>query len=1177
MAISSQDISAIMAAQQAQGMNQIAMAAAITPGGGPGPNPVSVQTPMDPRAPAPMMGSFPTAGAQMGAGAAAGAMAFGTEVLPFAAFGIAGARERAMGLSPYNWGTRVGAGSRFSLMDPFTTTGRAGLRGFWGGAGINRAVLGGNQGLGATLRYIGGGNVGAGALGRGAIGALGGAALPLLGYAGATLALDATAGNIMTGAQEYMTTQSVLGSAGRMALPNMLSPGGVGFSPGDTQAVTRQLRGMAAQDPFTSMGDMQGIMASLTAGGHMRTVQNARQFQTKFRELTGSMKEIAEIYNTTMQEAAPILQRFQSMGYGTPQAAVGAMQRQRGMALAGGLTSQGVEAAGAVGAQISRAAGGLGTTGAAAMTRAVGRMGVAVMEGMVDPSMLTEATGGLTGEAANLAFSRNMYTRAQRLLQGRHGRHVLAYMMGEGGELDAGRVSKFMSGEVSYNQMLRAGEQRYGTADIQASYKRNRGRLGSQLLEQTGPMAFVSRLAEMRISQHGQVGADEDVRGLLMETFGQMSRSEADVLTRLVRKGGELDQSVKQRVRQKLQSQAQESAYKRHGSFEAFKRRLVDEITEPLSRPFREIGDAVTRMGDEVGESIREAVTGVRRTRTTAGEARLYRNILGGDLSQVFAGMEGGGGAASRSLFSVARGAGPSSLTAWGKVGLGEDSADVRQAIAHSLSTDAQGNALPRSISELEAGRLMGLAPTSGVGVTAAMQRKFNTFYKDYRTDIALTGDNAGRIANDMRAQAGRALGQGLSWNEYAHLSAGARGEFGGASQFDLIASKENQERFSGLFSGGKLTDKGWETMMGTASTWTMPKGGLSRSVLGRIGISQHRAGEKISLDSIKGLFQDRDTSAVLLEQMMLGGQSRDFFARLAMGTPENVRSAFESIGKAPGDLSEERGAGCRARGEAARGADTTKGVGDMGRSFLYQQALGRTTKEFSAQRALYGAGCEEMMAGTQGLEGAVGEAWGTVQDWYSSGGVTSKHDLYQQLKGSGTEMTPEQRKRMYRTLASDEMTGAVGSALLMREKRMGMLGKIGKKDMGTYEKTRRMLVGLGFVHEGFGKGKKSPERAALEAAMSGTPDREALQEYLLAGGLHGAAAAATASAVGGGGIIESEYGELAETGMDLAPEVRAGTQLSGGLSGVVAAGKQLAEAWQAEANRINARIDELG
>jgi hypothetical protein len=293
------------------------------------------------------------------------------------------------------------------------------------------------------------------------------------------------------------------------------------------------------------------------------------------------------------------------------------------------------------------------------------------------------------------------------------------------------------------------------------------------------------------------------------------------------------------------------------------------------------------------------------------------------------------------------------------------------------------------------------------------------------------------------------------------------------------------------------------------------------------------------------------------------------------MGGEGNIRGAFEGIGEDPGDLSEETVEGLATIGRQAKGADTSKWVNRDARGVLYGRALDAVRGEFKDQQVIYGGGFEEMMEGTEGLTGGVGGAWDMVGDWYKAAGTMSQEDLYQKLKrGRGAPyagMNAEERTTMFRTLASNALTAGIGGALLIGEKRMKMLKGFGKGKGSTYEKTRRMLVGLGFVKPGFGKGK-GKEREALEAAMSTTPDPEKMQQYLVED--LGSEAGTVAGKVGGG-IVAGEYEELAEIGRELAPEVRAGTKMSG-LGGVVAAGKALADAWNLEALEIRKRVEKL-
>ena len=181
--MTSTDISNIMAAQQAQVMNNMAMSQAIS--GGQPVAPASISSPQDPRTAPHMMAGpgYPTGGAQFGAGAMAAGGAGLTEALPFAAMMAGGAIDAARfgTTAGFNWGVAPMRGAGFGMMDPFTTVARSFTQGFWGGSGQSaasiRATLGGtsmmgnplqNPGLGSTLRAMP-------SLFRGAGGMMGGA------------------------------------------------------------------------------------------------------------------------------------------------------------------------------------------------------------------------------------------------------------------------------------------------------------------------------------------------------------------------------------------------------------------------------------------------------------------------------------------------------------------------------------------------------------------------------------------------------------------------------------------------------------------------------------------------------------------------------------------------------------------------------------------------------------------------------------------------------------------------------------------------------------------------------------------------------------------------------------------------------------------------------------------
>lgn len=336
-------------------------------------------------------------------------------------------------------------------------------------------------------------------MGKGAFGALtGGAGLGLAGSMGvaAGVALPLAVGGLgagymgsqmMHGAQQQQQLNATL--AQTFAFPNQY--GRRGFSRGDTSQIGAQMREMAHEvgpgGELTSMRELTEIAGKMGQMGMGRGVRDAQEFNTKFKELIKTVKVVATEMNSSLSQAMEFMQSSKSSGIFRQMDQVKFAKGVQSTAVASGLATSEVAAMGNIGAQISRAYGGLGRQGAMGGMRALGQIGGALQTGALTEEDIYNSTG-LTGAEGRQAMASNMMSQTGSFLKSGKGRWMLASMADANGNIDEAAVQQYMMGTAGVGQTRGMAGKHLGEVG-RAGFIRNEGRLRGAVMERFGALA----------------------------------------------------------------------------------------------------------------------------------------------------------------------------------------------------------------------------------------------------------------------------------------------------------------------------------------------------------------------------------------------------------------------------------------------------------------------------------------------------------------------------------------------------------------------------------------------------------------------------------------------------------------------------------------------------------------
>ena len=221
---------------------------------------------------------------------------------------------------------------------------------------IGHGVMTGARAAGASLMAGEGIFAAAGAGAAGASAMLPPAALALAAY-----------GGIRKLGQGFGDYSAMQGSMSNYRFANAAAPGGRGFSHSDLSSIMGTMRDFDRADAFTTFGDTQRMLQGFTEMGMGQGVRDAKEFSSKLKKMMGTVREIAKMTGTTIDDALSTFGQMRQSGFFTAQDVMGNtanMARARGYGISAGSYIGAQQA----GASLYRSSGLGGMAGARQMT-----------------------------------------------------------------------------------------------------------------------------------------------------------------------------------------------------------------------------------------------------------------------------------------------------------------------------------------------------------------------------------------------------------------------------------------------------------------------------------------------------------------------------------------------------------------------------------------------------------------------------------------------------------------------------------------------------------------------------------------------------------------------------------------------------------------------------------------
>ena len=484
--------------------------------------------------------------------------------------------------------------------------------------GLVGGTLGTVAGLANPMSWAGSAAIGAyGMAGGGmaglAAGGLAGGAIALPIYAGARY-ISAIGQNFAGGMQDQMALNSTLRQ-------NFNFLGGQGaYNRGFSQQQMGQIGGMVSQELrsniFTSAGELNQVIAGGAQMGSFTGVRDVQEFGRRFREMLTTLRTVQRELGGNLTEALEFVNQSRQAGvFGSTQATRFAGTIRAVSASTGMDQGQLIQLA-SQGAQIARSVGGVGSQGAFGAMRGISQVGAMMNRGMIDESMLSEATGGLTGTDAMQSFVTDMMQRTARFSRRAHGRYsIFGLANASGTGLDEAALLQYQMGDMGVGDLSRRAHRNVGRMGRADAINRE-GLLRGALLEQGGIGGMLGGIRQIIGDRAADQG--DDLTSLVIQRRMGVNRSQAEILTSMLRNQGELVRSEATDRASSARESALRTDVRENRSFDAFYRHLEHSVSEGLGLTrVREMGrEFVTNVSSRIERTL-NALSGIVDTGLT--------------------------------------------------------------------------------------------------------------------------------------------------------------------------------------------------------------------------------------------------------------------------------------------------------------------------------------------------------------------------------------------------------------------------------------------------------------------------------------------------------------------------------------------------------------------------------
>jgi hypothetical protein len=504
--------------------------------------------------------------------------------------------------------------------------------------------------MGATgWRAAGGMGMG---LGGRVLGAAAGAAIPMA----AMYAVGSSARDMVHGAQEQSNIERVLG---QFQFQNAGSRTGRGFTRQDAMQIGGMVRQLAhIPEMLTSVGELSRIMDKMGAMGLMQGARDAHEFQRKFKDTLGTLKDIARVMGGSLEDALGSLGEARRSGfYSQGDVLKNAINRQ----VTGGLTgmNQGqVGALQAAGSQMGFATGGSRASGARHALRTASQLGLMNQVGLLSNDKIAELTGeegaaGIQQLAGSLTeagyrMSRSSLGTAMTLALGevKDGRYT--------GQMDEEMSARFRRGEIGKSELLKIAHQKAQGRKAKISFAAQRDRLTSEMVGSVGAEGIAMEMSTIL----GERGWDNpDALNLVLQRYGVDERTASQVVA-VGKAMGSRPGEMQARMQQQAKLSSRSAYVNENFSWEAIKKKISTKIENITTEPFKKMGIGIRDSIQNQVDSFIDDVTGQYSAELTQGAAGIIRTAAKGGKSARQLLAEAGAGSLSGTYMDIGRAGG---------------------------------------------------------------------------------------------------------------------------------------------------------------------------------------------------------------------------------------------------------------------------------------------------------------------------------------------------------------------------------------------------------------------------------------------------------------------------------------------------------------------------------------
>lgn len=463
-----------------------------------------------------------------------------------------------------------------------------------------------------------------------------GAGAGVFGLASAGVAATSWAGGqVWQGAQQQQQFNNMMRSSF-----NFMTPQGQGFNNGQLGAMNQQMHSMASQigpmGEMTSVKELNGLAANMGRMGMSTGVRDVQEFSRKFREMVDTAKTMARDLGTTLEGAQQTMQQMKSSGVFRSNDQMKMAGEMRAYSLGGNLAMSELTSMAGIGSQISRMVGGRARAGAFAGVRTLGQVGMAQEAGILSEEDIYNSTG-LPGAEGRQAFAASQLQNSAAWLRNGKGRRFLASVAGANGQLDAGTVADWMSGDMSTGSTMGNAHKNLNKVG-RADFIRNEGKLRGEALAQFGGNIPAMALMQWAGSRGIDVNTMNDREMLFAQRHTGLGMEELENSVKMIRNMPAINEQ--NRMTQGMDAYRKDvSALRKNSGIEGVKRSL-EHTKEGITNKLQAVG---SQMYTDVTSMVEDWLNKTGHTvmqQASADIDKAYGQIMkgqgGGGVSALF-------------------------------------------------------------------------------------------------------------------------------------------------------------------------------------------------------------------------------------------------------------------------------------------------------------------------------------------------------------------------------------------------------------------------------------------------------------------------------------------------------------------------------------------------------------